>query len=162
MCKFKTQFIVAILTFGISVAFTTAVIFPTQIPKVEVTDNSVIETVNLIETIGEIEIKYETSNPRKDDSDEAIFLVKNNTNKSVYYFGNHVTNNQNSWVKQNGKIKYIEPHRGAEITEQELKPTESTYFWIPAPQNKKPFEAGFVLRLGEKRKEQTILVKVRK
>ena len=46
--------------------------------------------------------------------------------------------------------------------EQELKPNESTIFFMPVPQNDKPFEAGFIFQVSNERKEKIIWVKVEK
>lgn len=146
MCLLKSYFFVAFLTFGIGLIVTSAVIFSLQIPKVEVISDK-------------IEIKYEESLTGVGSFD-GIFSVTNNTNETVYYFGDHKNHNQDSLINQSGEVKFTENHKGAE--EYELKSNESTYFWIPLPQNEKSFEAVFFLRTGDKRKEEIIVVEVQK
>ena len=159
MCRFSYQFLVAALTFAIGVVFTAVIAFSIQLPKVEVIDNSVSEPVSVLENPDEIEIKYENSLSGVDEL-HATFSVKNNSDKSVYYFGSLENNNQDSHINQDGKKIYLGMYEGTEITEQELKPNKSTSFIMPAPQNEKPFEAEFGLRVGETRKPQIILVEV--
>ena len=110
---------------------------------------------------GQVEIVYESSLEGVDALD-AIFAVANNSCEMIYYFGHSQTNNQNSWIRQNGKVKYIELIRDVEILERQLKPGEKTWFWIPAPLNKKAFEAGFTIRIGDERREKMLSVKVDK
>lgn len=163
MHRFTYYLLVGLVTFSISVAITSAFILSVQIPRVEVIDNTIVSAPHFIESYsdkGEIEIKYKESLEGVDLL-EAIFTVKNNTPETVYFFGYSKTNNRDSWIKQKGKIQYSEIPEGVEITEQELKPNELTYFWIIAPLNGKPFEAGFILRTGDKRKEQKFEVKVK-
>ena len=148
MFLLKPRLFAALLTFGIGVVVASLLIFSTQLPKIEVINS-------------EIEIKYVESLSGVDSLD-AIFYVTNNTAENVYYFGDHKTNNQDSLINQNGIVEFMKTHEGAEITEYELKPNESTYFWIPSPQNEKPFEASFILRIGDKRKEKVIVVEVHK
>jgi hypothetical protein len=164
MRRLKYRLPAFLIAFGIGLAIDSALIFSVQIPKVEVIDKTFVSSLEPVkpEVInGEIEIKYESSLYGV-DSIEAVFKVTNKTAETIYYRGYDKTDNRESWIKQNGKIKYIETPQGAETTQQELKPQESTYFWIAAPLNEKPFEAGFVLRTGEQRRERTISMRVKK
>jgi len=165
MKRISLKLFLALLTFLIGSSLTAFWIFikyPIENVVVEDTEQSQIFHVpESKDCSGRVEIVYESSLMGVNSLD-GIFRITNNSCETVYYFGNHQTNNQNSWIKQNGKVKYIEIERDTEIKERELKPNETTWFWIPTPQNSKPFEAGFTLRIGVDRKEERYLVTVKK
>ena len=99
------------------------------------------------------------------ESLDGLFYVTNNTDETVRYSANNFSQINPFWIKQNGKSKKVAlPYLvGVDAAkEQELKPNESTSFSIPVPQSEKPFKAGFIIQIGDERKEKIIWVNIEK
>ena len=159
----------AILTFLLGIAVTFSIILLTpppnlESPKIEKLEYSTLEIEDPFCELekGEIEIKYDWSLMGKDSLD-GIFEVTNNTSRTIYYRGYEENDHQAVWIKQNGKLESVRKFScwfGVKL--QELKSAESRAFYIPVPQNNKPFEAGFDFLIGNKQEKKTVWVKVSK
>lgn len=171
MKRISIQLFLALFTFFTGVfltAFWIFVLYPSDLHlhDIVVSDsaseqNKILKLNNLESTENKIEIKYGWSLMGKDSLD-GIFAVKNNSEETIYFVGYEKYDNRSCWIKQSGKVRATNIPNGDGIKEQELKPNESTAFSIPTPQSEKPFEAGFDFRIGSKKEQKTVWVKVEK
>lgn len=173
MKRISLRLFLALITFLIGISVTAFWMFSysskSDLDSQPVIEHSVVENLTTQTGSpkfdnGEIEVKYAWSLLGRDSLD-GMFVVKNNSGETIYYSGYpnaYNQENQNSWVKQNGKLNAIKIGSPELMTEQELKPNESITFSIPVPQNKKSFEAGFEFRVGSQRTEKIVWVKIKK
>lgn len=162
MKHFIFRLSIALLTLFIGITATSAFVFFTQVPDVEVIGEDEVfcayQPSNFSEA--DVEILYNgTLLNRKKNS--GIFVVTNKSNQSIYYLAYEKNQHFDNWIKQNGKVKEATDficHMGME--DQEIKPGESAFFEISVPRNKKPFDVGFEFYIGSEKQVKTFWVNV--
>ncbi len=148
-------FSVALLTFGIGVAFAWGFSQALQLSP-DFSISSLVPKFLITQPGGGVQIKFQRIEKTEYDS-YAEFYVTNGGSEALHYSGYSKDDHCSYKIRQDGRVEQKSPcWCGTGLVERRLLPGKSATYRVQVAKESERFEVGFDFGIGRKRRKQTI------